>query len=60
MDYQLHKVRLKRGGSNINSSEWLVYKKATTNLKNKEDDECFQDALGLNYNEIIKRARKHI
>ena len=60
MDYKLHKVRLKRGGSYIKSSEWLVYKTATTNPKNEEDDECFQDALGLSYNEIRKKRLENI
>ena len=42
MDYKLHKVSLKRGGSYIKSPEWLVNKKATINLKNKKGDKCFQ------------------
>ena len=34
MDYELHKVRLKRGESCIKSPEWLLYKRATINPKN--------------------------
>ena len=42
MDYKLHRVRLKRGGSYIKSPEWLANKKATINPKNKNDDECLR------------------
>ena len=40
MDYKLHKVRLKRGGSYVKSPKWLANKKATINPKNENDDEC--------------------
>ena len=39
LDYKLHRVRLKRGGSYIKSPKWLENKKATINPKN-DDDEC--------------------
>ena len=42
MDYKLHRVRLRRGGSYVKSPEWLANKKATINPKNKNDDECLQ------------------
>ena len=32
--YHLQKIGLKRGGSDIDSLEWLKNKKATTNSKN--------------------------
>ena len=53
--YKLHKISLNRGGSYINSPEWLKNKKATVNPKNK-DDKCFQYALtvALNYQKNIK------
>ena len=35
MDYKLHRVRLKRGGSCIKSLDWLENKKAIINLKKK-------------------------
>ena len=41
MDYKLHRVRLKAGGSFIKSPKWLENKKAIINLKNENDDECF-------------------
>ena len=37
MDYKLHKVSLKRGGSCIKSPEWLINKRATINAKNEKD-----------------------
>ena len=48
--YNFCKISLKRGGSYIDSPEWLKNKKkATTNTKN--NDKCFQYALtvALNY-----------
>ena len=42
--YNLNKVSLSRGGSNIESPKWLKNKKATINPKNK-DDKCFQYTL---------------
>ena len=33
MDYKLHRVRLRRGGSYIKSSKWLLHKEATINPK---------------------------
>ena len=35
MDYKLHIIRLKRGGSYIKSAEWLLHKGATINPENK-------------------------
>ena len=35
--YNLHKISLNRGGSNIDSPEWLKNKKATVNPKNNDD-----------------------
>ena len=62
MDYELHRVRLRRGGSYIKSPEWLANKKATINPKNKNDDECLQWSTisALNYNEIMKKEFENI
>ena len=62
MDYKLHKVSLKRGASYIESPVWLLYKGATTNPKNQNEDECLRLSItsALNYNEIKKKKRKHI
>ena len=42
--YHLQKISLKRGGSHIDSPEWLKNKKATINPK-INDGNCFQYAL---------------
>ena len=62
MDYKLHRVRLRRGGSYIKSPEWLANKKATMNPKNKTDDEClgWSTSSALDYNEIIKKEFENI
>ena len=53
LEYKLNKISLNRGGSYIDSPEWLKNKKATINPKNN-DDNCFQYALtvALNYQSI--------
>ena len=62
MDYKLHRVRLRRGGSYVKSPEWLANKKATINPKNKNDDECLQWSTisALYYNEIMKKQFENI
>ena len=62
MDYKLHRVRLRRGGSYIKSPEWLANKKATINPENKNDDECLRWSTisALNYNEIMKKEFENI
>ena len=59
--YHLQKISLKRGGSYIDSPEWLKNKKATINPKNN-DDNCFQYALtvALNHQNIGKNPSKNI
>ena len=62
MNYKLHRVHLKRGGSYVKSSEWLANKKATINPKNENDDECLRWSIicALNYNEIMKKEFENI
>ena len=57
--YQFHKIRLNRGGSYIDSLEWLKNKKTTINPKNN-DDKCFQHtaAIALNQEQIISTAER--
>ena len=52
MHYRCHKVNFRRGGSYIDSPDWIKMKKATTNPK-KKDAKCFQYAVtvDLNYEE---------
>ena len=42
--YNLNKIRLNRGGSYIDSPEWLKNKKATINPKNN-DDICYNCSI---------------
>ena len=53
MYYSLHKISLNKGGSYIDSPEWLENKKATINLKNK-DNECLKHFIiaALNHEKI--------
>ena len=57
--YDLNKISLSRGGSHIDSPEWLKNKKATINPKNN-DDKCFQYALtaSLNHEQIKKDPQR--
>ena len=60
LDYKLQKIKLKRGGSYINSPKWIRDKKATTNQKNEDDNDCFQYALNvaLNYQNIENHSER--
>ena len=51
--YKYHKIDSKHDGSYIDFPDWIRKKKATTNLKNT-DDQCFQYnvTVALNYGEI--------
>ena len=51
LHYHLHKTSLIRGGSYIDTPEWLKNKRATIYPKNIKDDKCFQYVLTaeLNY-----------
>ena len=53
MYYKCYQVNFKRGGSYIDSPDWIKKKKATINSKNTYD-KCFQYAVtvALNYEEI--------
>ena len=58
--FHLQKIGLKRGGSYIDSPEWLKNKKATINPENN-DDNCFQYALtvALNHQNIGKTLKEY-
>ena len=43
--YKYHKINLNRGGSYIDSPDWIKNKKATKNSVNKKDKNCFQFAV---------------
>ena len=54
LSYRLHKISLNRGGSYIDSPDWIKNKKATINPKKKGDNEWFKYAIvvALNYEKI--------
>ena len=60
LNYKFHKISLNRGGSCIDSPEWLKNKKPTINQINKKDDNYFQHAItiALNYEEIGKNPER--
>ena len=62
VDYKLHRIRLRRGGSCVKSVESLANKKATINPKNKNDDERLRWSAisALYYNEIMKKEFEDI
>ena len=53
MYYKCYKVSFRRGGSYIDSPDWIKKKYSIINPKNK-DDKCFQHAVtvALNYEKI--------
>ena len=60
MYYKCHKINLNRGGSYIDSPDWIKNKKATTNPINEKDSNCFQYAVTIasNHKEIGKRSER--
>ena len=62
LDYKLHRVRLRKGGSYIKSPDWLLHKGATVNPKNENDDERLRWSIisALNYNEITKKEFENL
>ena len=62
LDYKLHRVHLRRGGSYIKSPKWLLHKVSTINPKNEDDDECLRWSIisALNYYEITKKEFENI
>ena len=57
--YDFSKTSINKGGSYIDSPQWLKNKKSTINPKNN-DDKCFQYAvtLSLNLNSIDKHPER--
>ena len=62
LDYKLHRVRLRRGGSHIKSPEQLLHKGVPINPKNENDDECLRWSIisAFNYREITKKEFEKI
>ena len=47
LQYSLHKIKLKRGGSYIKSPKWMRKKGAAINPKNEDDSNCFQYGITI-------------
>ena len=60
--YKCHEINPNRGGSYIDSPDWIKNKKAAINPINKKDNECFQYLLtvALNHEEIKKDQQRII
>ena len=60
LHYKRHKINSDRGGSYIDSPDWIKIKKATINLINKKDNKCFQYSVTvvLNHEEIKKDTQR--
>ena len=58
--YKCHKTNLNRGGSYIDSPDWMKSKKGTINPINKKDNKSFQYAVtvALNYEETKKDPKR--
>ena len=54
-----HRIKFKRGGSYIDSSDWIKKKKSTTNPKNS-DNACFQYVVtvALNYHKTESHPKR--
>ena len=55
--YKCHKINLNRGGSYIDSPDWIKSEKATINPINKKDNKCFQYAVTVALNH--EKNREH-
>ena len=55
-----HKITFKRGGSYIDSPDWMKNKKVAINPINEKDHKCFQQAtaVALNHEEIRKDPKR--
>ena len=58
--YKYHKINPYRGGSYLDSRDWIKSKKAAINPINKKDNKCIQNAVtvALNYEEITKYQQR--
>ena len=58
--YKCHKINLNRGGSYIDSPDWMKSKKVTINPINKKVNKCFRYAvtITLNHEEIKKDPQR--
>ena len=61
LHYSLHRISLNRGGSYIDSSNWIKHKKATINPKSK-DNKCLRDSIiaALNHEKIKYTQKEYL
>ena len=53
LSYHIHRTSLRRGKSYVKCSEWLIYKRATINPKNKDNKCCqYSITVALNHQNI--------
>ena len=59
--YSLHKISLNKGGSYIDSLDWIKNKKATINPKSK-DNKCLKDAItaALNHKKLKITQKEYL
>ena len=59
--FKCHKINLNRGGSYIDSTNWIKNKKGAINRINEKDNKCFQYAITFAFNhEEIKKDLQRI
>ena len=60
--YHFQRIDIRKAGSYIASPDWIANKKATKNLKNKKDNECFKWSIiaELSYNKINEKKMKKL
>ena len=60
LHYKCHKINQNRGGSYIDSPDWIKNKRETINPVNKKDNKCFQYVVTvtLNHKEIKKDLQR--
>ena len=49
--YKCHKINRNRGGSYVDSPDWMKNKKTRINSINKKDNKCFQYAVKVAQNQ---------
>ena len=58
--YKCHKINTSRGGSYMDSPDWIKKEKATINPINKKDKKCFQYSVtvALNHEEMKQHLQR--
>ena len=58
--YKYHKIDPNRGGSHIDSPDWIKYKRTTINVTNKKNNKCSQYSVkvALSHSQIGKNPER--